>query len=156
MQLEDNFEFETFDSKFGPVERIRIKGHRIAIEHVIECIQIAQEVGSDIISLWLADGTNYPGQDDLRRRRHRLHVGRRPMLPPQRIIPGCRKRELQGNLHPLPRPNRRRGNRRHRQDLQLLLPCRRRLVSATGIILLGRRDPRVGSGGKGPGRLVNH
>ncbi len=43
-----------------------------AIEHVLECIQIAKEVGSDIISLWLADGTNYPGQDDLRSRRHRL------------------------------------------------------------------------------------
>ena len=43
-----------------------------AIEHVIECIQIAQEVSSNVISLWLADGTNYPGQDDLRRRRHRL------------------------------------------------------------------------------------
>ncbi|HLI06487.1 MAG TPA: L-rhamnose isomerase [Ktedonobacteraceae bacterium] len=43
-----------------------------AIEHVLECIQIAQTVGSDIISLWLADGTNYPGQDDLRYRRHRL------------------------------------------------------------------------------------
>ncbi len=45
---------------------------RRAIEHVLECVQIAQEVGSDVISLWLADGTNYPGQDDLRRRRHRL------------------------------------------------------------------------------------
>ncbi len=43
-----------------------------AVEHVIECIQIAQLVGSDVISLWLADGTNYPGQDDLRRRRRRL------------------------------------------------------------------------------------
>jgi L-rhamnose isomerase/sugar isomerase len=43
-----------------------------AVEHVLECIQIAQSVGSDVISLWLADGTNYPGQDDLRRRRHRL------------------------------------------------------------------------------------
>lgn len=43
-----------------------------AIEHVLECIRIAQTVGSNIISLWLADGTNYPGQDDLRRRRHRL------------------------------------------------------------------------------------
>src|SRR5579885_107502 len=43
-----------------------------AIAHVIECIQIAQTIGSNIISLWLADGTNYPGQDDLRRRRHRL------------------------------------------------------------------------------------
>jgi uncharacterized protein (DUF433 family) len=37
MQLEDYFEFEKFDTKFGPVERIRIKGHRIAIENVIEC-----------------------------------------------------------------------------------------------------------------------
>ncbi len=43
-----------------------------AIEHVLACIHLAQEVGSTIISLWLADGTNYPGQDDLRRRRHRL------------------------------------------------------------------------------------
>ena len=43
-----------------------------AVAHVIECIHIAQEVGSSVISLWLADGTNYPGQDDLRRRRHRL------------------------------------------------------------------------------------
>jgi L-rhamnose isomerase / sugar isomerase len=43
-----------------------------AIDHVLECIQIARTVGSDIISLWLADGTNYPGQDDLRQRRHRL------------------------------------------------------------------------------------
>jgi L-rhamnose isomerase/sugar isomerase len=43
-----------------------------AIEHVIECIHIAQLVGSGVISLWLADGTNYPGQDDLRRRRLRL------------------------------------------------------------------------------------
>jgi len=43
-----------------------------AIEHIIECIHIAQEVGSGVISLWLADGTNYPGQDDLRRRRRLL------------------------------------------------------------------------------------
>lgn len=35
MQLEDYFEFETFETKFGPVDRIRIKGHRIGIEHVV-------------------------------------------------------------------------------------------------------------------------
>jgi uncharacterized protein (DUF433 family) len=36
MQLEDYFEFEKHDTKFGPVERIRIKGHRISIENIIE------------------------------------------------------------------------------------------------------------------------
>ena len=43
-----------------------------AVEHVLECIQIARAVDSNIISLWLADGTNYPGQDNLRLRRQRL------------------------------------------------------------------------------------
>ncbi len=43
-----------------------------AVDHVRECIEIASTVGSSIVSLWLADGTNYPGQDDLRSRRRRL------------------------------------------------------------------------------------
>ncbi|EFH83330.1 L-rhamnose isomerase [Ktedonobacter racemifer] len=43
-----------------------------AIAHVLSCIEIAQSIDSNVISLWLADGTNYPGQDDLRHRRHRL------------------------------------------------------------------------------------
>ena len=36
---------------------------------------IAEQVGSNVISLWLADGTNYPGQDDLRGRYARLVDG---------------------------------------------------------------------------------
>ena len=58
--------------RFGSLCHFDKQVRKRAIEHVLECIWIAQEVGSDIISLWLADGTNYPGQDDLRRRRHRL------------------------------------------------------------------------------------
>ena len=45
---------------------------RKAIEHLLECVQIATALGSTAQSLWLADGTNYPGQDDLRARRERL------------------------------------------------------------------------------------
>jgi L-rhamnose isomerase/sugar isomerase len=45
---------------------------RRALEHCRECIEIAQAVDSSILSLWLADGTNYPGQDDLRGRYARL------------------------------------------------------------------------------------
>jgi len=48
---------------------------RKAVDHCLECIEIAAEVGSTIISLWLADGTNYPGQDDLRERHARLLEG---------------------------------------------------------------------------------
>jgi L-rhamnose isomerase / sugar isomerase len=44
-----------------------------ALDHCLECVEIAQRVGSTIISLWLADGTNYAGQDDLRARFRRLN-----------------------------------------------------------------------------------
>jgi uncharacterized protein (DUF433 family) len=36
MQLVDYLEFESIQTKYGPAETIRIKGHRIAIENVIE------------------------------------------------------------------------------------------------------------------------
>jgi uncharacterized protein (DUF433 family) len=39
MQLEDYFEFEKVDTDFGPVERIRLKGHRIGVEHLIGFFQ---------------------------------------------------------------------------------------------------------------------
>ena len=43
-----------------------------AIDHCRESIRIGQELGSDLVSLWLADGTNYPGQDNLRERKRLL------------------------------------------------------------------------------------
>ena len=46
-----------------------------ALEHLRACVEIARTVGSSTISLWLADGTNYPGQDDLASRYARLLEG---------------------------------------------------------------------------------
>jgi L-rhamnose isomerase/sugar isomerase len=43
-----------------------------AVEHMLECVEIAAALGSSAQSLWLADGTNYAGQDDLGTRRRRL------------------------------------------------------------------------------------
>lgn len=43
-----------------------------ALAQVRDCIAIGQRVGSNLLSLWLADGTNYPGQDSLRERKSRL------------------------------------------------------------------------------------
>ena len=45
---------------------------RKATDHLIECVEVAREVGSDVLSLWFADGTNYPGQDSFLERRHRM------------------------------------------------------------------------------------
>ena len=43
-----------------------------ALDHLLECVGVASELGATAQSLWLADGTNYAGQDDLRARRGRL------------------------------------------------------------------------------------
>jgi L-rhamnose isomerase/sugar isomerase len=51
-----------------PDDDVRAK----AVEHLLECIEIASRLGSGAQSLWFADGTNYPGQDDLAARRRRL------------------------------------------------------------------------------------
>ena len=43
-----------------------------AVDHIKECVNIAKTTGSSIISLWIPDGTNYPGQDSFRARKGRL------------------------------------------------------------------------------------
>ena len=59
--------------KFGSVcsadERAQAHAHR----HMTDSVAIARAVKSDTISLWFADGTNYPGQDDITARKHRMH-----------------------------------------------------------------------------------
>ncbi|MBS1700022.1 MAG: L-rhamnose isomerase [Armatimonadetes bacterium] len=40
-----------------------------AVEHMHECCDIMRATGSDLLSVWLADGTNYAGQDSIRRRK---------------------------------------------------------------------------------------
>ncbi len=46
-----------------------------ALDHLLGCVAIAAELGATAQSLWLADGTNYAGQDDLVARRRRLEEG---------------------------------------------------------------------------------
>jgi len=58
--------------KLGSLAHPDAAVRRQATDHVLECVTIARATGSRDISLWLADGTNYPGQDDLRARRRRL------------------------------------------------------------------------------------
>jgi L-rhamnose isomerase/sugar isomerase len=64
--------FQEPEYKLGSLCNPDVGVRRRAVAHVRECIEVAARVGSDAISLWLADGTNYPGQDSLRARRARL------------------------------------------------------------------------------------
>ncbi len=64
--------FQDPDYKLGSVTNPDAGIRRKAIEHLLECVGIAEQLGATAQSLWLADGTNYPGQDDLRARRIRL------------------------------------------------------------------------------------
>jgi L-rhamnose isomerase/sugar isomerase len=65
--------FQDDDYKLGSVCHPDPAVRRKATDHLIECIEIGQQTGSDLLSIWLADGTNYAGQDSMRDRQERLH-----------------------------------------------------------------------------------
>lgn len=64
--------FQEPEYKLGSVTNPDRKVRARAVSHLLDCVQIATELGSTAQSLWLADGINYPGQDDLRGRRTRM------------------------------------------------------------------------------------
>ncbi|MEM6506976.1 MAG: TIM barrel protein [Planctomycetota bacterium] len=41
---------------------------KAALQHCYDSVALGKAVGSKSLAMWLADGTNYPGQDNLRRR----------------------------------------------------------------------------------------
>jgi L-rhamnose isomerase / sugar isomerase len=64
--------FQDADYKLGSITHPDAAVRRKATDHLLECVGIATELGSTAQSLWFADGTNYPGQDDLTERRARM------------------------------------------------------------------------------------
>jgi len=58
--------------KFGSLTHTDEAVRRKAVDHHLECIEIMHQTGSRDLKIWLADGTNYPGQGDLRGRQDRL------------------------------------------------------------------------------------
>lgn len=64
--------FQDDDYKLGSVCHPDPAVRRKATAHLLECVDIMDATGSDILKLWFADGTNYPGQDSIRARQDRL------------------------------------------------------------------------------------
>jgi len=64
--------FQDDDYKFGSLAHFDPRIRSKAIDHHLECIDIMDRTGSRDLKIWLADGTNYPGQDSMRGRQDRL------------------------------------------------------------------------------------
>jgi L-rhamnose isomerase/sugar isomerase len=64
--------FQADRYKWGSITHADPAIRKMALDHHLECIEIARRVGSPAISLWYGDGTNYAGQESFIERRHRM------------------------------------------------------------------------------------
>lgn len=67
--------FQDDDYRLGSICHPDAVVRRKALDHLFECVDIMDATGSKDLKLWFADGTNYPGQDDIRERQGRLAEG---------------------------------------------------------------------------------
>jgi L-rhamnose isomerase/sugar isomerase len=67
--------FQDDDYMLGSITNADAAIRRKATDHLLECVDIAKETGSKDISLWFADGTNYPGQGNIRKRKAWMQEG---------------------------------------------------------------------------------
>jgi L-rhamnose isomerase/sugar isomerase len=82
--------FQDEDYMLGSVTNSDAAIRRKATDHLLECVDIAKDTGSRELSLWFADGTNYPGQGDLRKRKawmfEALSTMYKAMTPDMRML----------------------------------------------------------------------
>ena len=82
--------FQDDQYKLGSVCNPDPKVRKMAVNHLLECIDIMDITGTNDLKIWLADGTNYPGQDDLRDRQDRLQesleITYKRLGPKQRML----------------------------------------------------------------------
>jgi L-rhamnose isomerase/sugar isomerase len=64
--------FQDDDYRLGSVTNPDPRIRRKALDHLFECIDVMDATGSRDLKLWFSDGTNYPGQDNIRARQDRL------------------------------------------------------------------------------------
>src|SRR5947208_12687804 len=82
--------FQDNDYMLGSVCHPDARIRRKAVDHLLECVDIMDATGSRDLKLWFADGTNYPGQDDIAARQDRLAEALREVYarlgPAQRML----------------------------------------------------------------------
>ncbi len=82
--------FQEDEYMLGSVTNADPAIRRQATDHLLACVDIAKEIGSRDLSLWFADGTNYPGQGDIRKRKawmfEALQAMYKAMTPSMRML----------------------------------------------------------------------
>ena len=53
--------------KFGSLAHASPATRQQAVEHNLECIEIGKKLGSTALTVWIGDGTNFPGQQNIGR-----------------------------------------------------------------------------------------
>ncbi len=60
--------FQDQQYKFGSIANPSAEIRRMAMDHLLDCVEIGKALGSADVSCWIADGSNYPGTQSMRRR----------------------------------------------------------------------------------------
>jgi L-rhamnose isomerase/sugar isomerase len=58
---------QTLSYKFGSLSHSQKAVRDQAVAHSVECIELGQKLGSKALTVWIADGSNFPGQSNLNR-----------------------------------------------------------------------------------------
>ncbi|MBA4851854.1 sugar isomerase [Emticicia sp. BO119] len=58
---------QPFSYKFGSLCHTKEESRNLAIQHNIECIEYGKQLDSKVLTVWLADGSNFPGQQHFRK-----------------------------------------------------------------------------------------
>ncbi|MTH77085.1 L-rhamnose catabolism isomerase [Paracoccus aestuariivivens] len=58
---------QAYSYKFGSLSHTDAATRQQAVEHNLECIEIGQAIGSKALTVWIGDGSNFPGQTSLSR-----------------------------------------------------------------------------------------
>ena len=67
--------FSEQDYKLGSLTNESASIRKRTLEHLLWSIEVAQAAGSEVVSIWFGDGTNFPGQGDFRRRKQWMQEG---------------------------------------------------------------------------------
>jgi L-rhamnose isomerase / sugar isomerase len=60
--------FQSQEYKFGSICNPDAEVRQKALAHLLDCVEIARQLGSRDVSPWVSDGSNYPGTQNIRKR----------------------------------------------------------------------------------------